>query len=34
MRFDDRDNFVYLLKRGIKVTNQDKNGNNAIHYAV
>ena len=34
MRFDDRDNFVYLLKRGIHVFHEDKNGNNAVHFAV
>jgi hypothetical protein len=34
MRFEDRENFVYLLKRGIKVESQDKNGNNAVHFAI
>lgn len=31
MRFDDRENFAYLLKRGISVLVADKNGNNTVH---
>lgn len=34
MRFDDKPKFEYLLKRGILISNEDKNGNNAVHYAV
>ncbi|CDW77129.1 ankyrin repeat [Stylonychia lemnae] len=34
MRFDDKENFKYLLLRKILVTNHDLNGNNCIHYAI
>ena len=34
IRFDDFDIFDYLLKRGISVLNADRNGYNAIHYAI
>ncbi|CDW77519.1 ankyrin repeat [Stylonychia lemnae] len=34
MRFEDKENFQYLLKRGISVLCTDKNGNNILHYAI
>ena len=34
MRFDDQENFKYLLMRKISVNNYDQNGNNSIHYAI
>jgi ankyrin repeat protein len=34
MRFDDKDNFKYLIRRGISIMECDKNGHNTLHHAV
>eukprot|EP00347_Sterkiella_histriomuscorum_P008302 403345605 len=34
IRFEDKENFQYLLQRQISVLNIDQNGNNVIHYAI
>lgn len=34
IRFEDRENFKYLLLRGISVLSADSDGNNVIHYAI
>lgn len=34
MRFDDKENFKYLIKRGISMLETDKNGHNCVHHAV
>ena len=33
LRFEEKDNFRYLLQRGISVLDIDKYGNNVVHYA-
>ena len=34
IRFGDKENFEYLIKRGISVLKFDKNGNNCLHFAI
>ena len=34
MRLDDKSKFEYLLRRGILPSSTDKEGFNAIHYAI
>ena len=34
MRIEERDNFVYLLNRGIRVLKTNNEGLNTVHYAI
>ena len=34
LRFSEKENFEYLLLRGISVLQADKYGNNTVHHAI